>query len=63
MPFVKVSVEQLRAAQELYAAVTKFVNSDSWPGKLQREEMLEDNYSPMLAALNHCKEEYEKHGC
>ena len=55
MPLVKVSMEQLEAAQELYNAAVAFINS--------KEKAMDAHwYYELVAAVDRCKEEYEKHG-
>ena len=60
MPLVKVSTEQLDAAQRLYEAASKFILSIKWDerGMLPPTE----EYGKLENAVNRCKEEYEKHG-
>mgnify|MGYP003394171781 CR=1 FL=1 len=65
MPLVKVSIEQLEAGQELYEAATEFINrplkEDRWGGVPTRS-LLSNRFEKLVAAVTHCKEEYEKHG-
>lgn len=59
MPLVKVSVGQLEAAQELYVAATRFITDiQEKGGRGFNFARLDD----LVYAVDHCKEEYEKHG-
>ena len=56
MPLVKVSIEQLEAAQELYNAATAYITMAA------NEEGVLDRYKTLRIAVDRCKKEYEKHG-
>lgn len=67
MPLVKVSVQQLEAAQRLYEAATRFilVNRSVRPEQSVEEpnEPVVDNaFDALIHAVDRCKQEYEKYG-
>ena len=69
MPLVKVSIEQLEAAQELYTAASRLILCEPVIGNIYLEEdgTIENKvasraWENMVAAVTRCKEEYEKHG-
>ena len=63
MPLVRVSIEQLEAAQKLYEAATEFINHPLKYDRLAGEllDRLSNRFDKLVAAVTHCKEEYEKH--
>ena len=69
MPLVKVSTEQLEAAQGLYTAASKLILCAPVIGNIYPEDegTIENKvasraWKNMVAAVTRCKEEYEKHG-